>query len=187
MPIWQYTAAALNQGDNSIPYYPNETPLSPSYTNPSSVPSALNSPIVAGFPHDARLVPQPLTPLYDGSNKSLNVHLPRSPQHGLKDEEMEEEEDSDTYSWEPKSTVPKQTGPPHRRTQSANEVSARNAKRAHTVVVRYLDPTFALFSTSGTSHFPFTLKPLSTHPSNSPNSTHTKSNTSIRKRTTASA
>ena len=123
-----------------MPYYPTAPPISPSYTNPSSVPSAINSPNVTVFPKDARLAPHPLTPLYDSSTNLLNQPSSRATtlnsENAEKDEEMEEE-DSDSYSWDPNSSsdAPNSVKSGHRRTHSANEISLRNAKRAHTVVV----------------------------------------------------
>ena len=139
IPIWQYTAAALNPGDHSIAYYPTDPPITPSCTNPSPVLSAINSPNVAVFPKDARFAPQPLTPIYDSSTNLPNPPSSQTPLNSVdaeKDEEMEEE-DSDSYSWDPNSSssAPKSAKSGHRRAHSANEISLRNAKRAHTVVV----------------------------------------------------
>jgi hypothetical protein len=123
-----------------MPYYPTDPPISPSYTNPSPVPSAINSPNVAVFPKDARFAPHPLTPLYDSSTNPLNQPSSSATtlnsENAEKDEEMEEE-DSDSCSWDPNSSsaAPNSVKSGHRRTHSANEISLRNAKRAHTVVV----------------------------------------------------
>ena len=114
-------------------YYPTGIPLSPSYTNPSSVQSALNSPTTAKIIQDVRFASQPVTPIYDTFNRPMNpVHSQEPKGETVEDDE---DEDSDSFAWEMKPAVEKPIKPLHRRSQSANELSVRNAKRAHTVVV----------------------------------------------------
>jgi len=150
MPIWQYTAIPVDfqagvqvQIPHNFQYYPNDSP-SPYSNNPASsvgsVQSSVNSPQPPFFQADPRFTP--LTPIYDAP-----ANIPTQPQFQLpifgekvEREEMIEDEESDEFSWDPLSP----TGPPrttngkniHRRTKSASEASARNAKRAHTVVER---------------------------------------------------
>src|SRR3954452_9670229 len=83
MPIWQYTTAALSQGEPSMPYYPSGSPISP-YPHPgSSIPSANPSPNVAVFPHhDCRFTP--ITPIYEAANHHSNLPTPQVQQLQIK-------------------------------------------------------------------------------------------------------
>ena len=133
MPLWQFTATALNQGDSSMSYYPNGSPITPYAHHRSSTPSTLTSLNVAEFPRNARFAP--LTPVYDDIAKTSNARLSipqrisQSYGESLENEDLIEDEDSDRYLWEPKSSS---AGPPssfsrptHRRTHSANEISSK--------------------------------------------------------------
>lgn len=166
-PLWQYETPTMNHGGGSAVYYATQTPLSPSYTNTSSCHSTLNSPLTAGFPQDARYTPQPVTPLYENISKPSNrpVSLQLQPPVAVANELMDEDGDSDTCSWEPKVAIPRPTRPMHRRSASANEVLARNAKRAHTVVVSHPLTAFHLvMSIVHVSMLPFFSSMLWLHP-----------------------
>lgn len=139
MPIWQYTTAALNDQEPSIPYYSHSSPITPYLNGPSGSSSAVPSPNLPIFPRDTRY-PHLTTPGYEpqvhDSNK-LSRNSPPGIAESIDNDETMEDEDSDTISWGPNSVGPKSSTPkrpPHRRTQSNSEVSMRNAKRAHTAV-----------------------------------------------------
>ena len=146
-PLWQYTSPLMNHGGNQSAYYPSQMPLSPSYTNPSSI----NSPLSAGFPVDARYIPQQVvTPLEDNMRKShrpVSLQLQLQQTYTQAEDVMDEDEDSDGCSWEPKVAIPRPVRPMHRRSVSANEAMlSKSAKRAHTVVVSHLVlPSICLF------------------------------------------
>jgi hypothetical protein len=148
MPIWQYTTAALHNGEPQMSYYPLESPISP-YADPrSNPPTSLSSP-VAAFANDGRFTP--MTPMYDMQ------HLPSKPNRspaqvahlqppefadGAEGEDAVDDEDSEGGEWSnrssntPPSALNNKKRSSHRRSISANETSLKNAKRAHTVVER---------------------------------------------------
>lgn len=143
MPIWQYTAAALNPAEDHHQHHNNSqimyhsppehdpvSPYEPYFNPPSASSSAIPSPNVDMFPRNARFsngapIPRPLQPARKRP-RMMEVEV-----------EEEEEEDSDDYPWEeaPQRRKGKKASgrPAHRRTHSASEVSV-DAKRAHTVV-----------------------------------------------------
>ena len=133
-------------------FYPQDAPLSP-YPDPrSAAPSSTMSSPATVFPHDGRFTPMaPMTPIYDSAGHPsiprqrlphLRVPVPEFLQ--ATEEEVMEDEDSESYTWDMNRSSNSPPPPPpragkrpvHRRTQSANEMSLKNAKRAHTVVER---------------------------------------------------
>ena len=123
-----------------------ESPIS-NYT--PSLPSIGNSPNDAVVPNEARLtLLGAVTPTYDGRYLPSNTPLQNilGVGNGCDDEEVIEEEDPDNYSsappnaWRCDPSVPSTSKPAHRRSKSTNEVSLRNARRAHTVVERSMSP-----------------------------------------------
>jgi len=139
MPIWQISTAALSYEEPSVAYYSHSPPISPFITGPSASSSVVPSPNLPMFPQnnsDSYFT----TPGYDQQvldSKKSSQSSPPGVAESIDNDETIEDEDSDTFSWDSKltanaSSAPKR--PPHRRTQSYNEVSFKNAKRAHTVV-----------------------------------------------------
>ncbi|KAL3417985.1 hypothetical protein PVAG01_10995 [Phlyctema vagabunda] len=131
MPIWQYTAAALNRPDG-ITYYPTEAPLSP-VSNHGPSPSTGSYASNGRFPNIAanyRL---------SSSQYAEQTRIPTTYGENF-DIEEEDEEDSDTHtSWDaqPSPNLPTPPHKPgHRRNNSATDATSRSAKRAHTVVER---------------------------------------------------
>lgn len=102
-----------------------------------------NRPNTAVFPKETRIaLLDPVTPVYDGQDPSINnpFHNIVGASTSCDDEDMVEE-DQDDYSWNPSSWTCEPapasgSGPAHRRSKSTNELSLRNARKAHTVVER---------------------------------------------------
>lgn len=149
MPIWQYTTAALHQGDHHISYYlPQESPVS-QYSDSRVGRSTVPSPVTI-FPNDGRFTSSVSTPTYDEPARRLTHSPPQNPRvnvpqavvenHEVEDI-MEDDDSEEGYTWEvnksshsPPSASSRRKA--HRRTHSTNEDLLKNAKRAHTVVER---------------------------------------------------
>jgi len=145
MPIWQYTAAALHHGEPQMAYYPHGSPISP------NAPAVMSSPSTV-FANDGRFTP--MTPIYDMSNPSakadrsppqmMHLQVPEFTEGADGDGSMDDDSE-EGYTWDsnrspntPSSASNNRQQRPssHRRSNSANENSLKNAKRAHTVVER---------------------------------------------------
>jgi hypothetical protein len=161
-----------------MPYYPTDSPISQYPPHSSSIISSGPSPHIGVFAHDARFAP--LTPVYEPQHQRPSgrspPHVPQLqivPDLGS-EREMEdvmEDDDSEGYIWEATrspNTPPSASSsrPTHRRSQSANEMSLKNAKRAHTVVERnyrerlndkIADLALYLFETSSDCEFHLSL------------------------------
>jgi len=122
-----------------MPFYPHESPISP-YTDPRS--STMSSPVTV-FTNDGRYLPVYDAPTTQNSNRSTpqstHLRVPDFAESAEGDDTMEDD-DSEGYTWDSSRNTPPSVSnkqrPLHRRTQSANEVNLKNAKRAHTVVER---------------------------------------------------
>ncbi|CZT04637.1 uncharacterized protein RAG0_11033 [Rhynchosporium agropyri] len=138
MPLWQYTAAALNSGEFSSSYFPIESQTVAHSIFHSSLSSTNNSPRGVQCSNDGRF--PSLVSNDERRIRQSDRSIPLSLQ--LNDDD-EMEEDSDEVSWEPRtpsgvgySTVSPSRSQMHRRVKSSTETLTRDARRAHTVVER---------------------------------------------------
>lgn len=132
-----------------MPFYPNQSPISPYPNGGASIHSGNPSPNVPMFNNDGRFTPL-ATPRYDhaihSASRSPQMPHPQAPpgfREGTRslgrEDDIMEDEDSESFTWESNrspNTPPSSSSNRHRRTQSANENTLKNAKRAHTVVER---------------------------------------------------
>lgn len=130
-----------------MPYYSNGSPILPYPHNGSSMSSPNPNTNIGVFVQDGSFAP--ITPIYEPSNHRSNTSTPQAPQlsnipdypEGTERENAIEDDDSEGYTWEasrsPNSSPSTFSNSlSHRRSHSANEMTLRNAKRAHTVVER---------------------------------------------------
>ncbi|TVY42562.1 hypothetical protein LSUB1_G001212 [Lachnellula subtilissima] len=145
MPIWQYTTAALDQHEASGLFYGHSPPISSFVHGHSPYSSTFPSPSLQVFHGDAGY-PRPVSEQrVHVSNKSTQ-NSPAKPSEITDIDGMIEDEDSDNYSWEPKSVASASSVSSKsrlKRTQS-NKQSLKNAKRAHTVTKRKKSRTWRL-------------------------------------------
>jgi hypothetical protein len=139
IPLLQYTTAALGHR-SGIPPTPFESPISNCTASLPSIGNSPNNPVLSSDVGSALL--QRIRLVYGGRYPPSHIPLQNVVCVGnnCDDEEMAEE-DPDDYCWDPSSwkcsPIPTSMSiPTHRRSKSTNEVSLRNARKAHTVVER---------------------------------------------------
>ncbi|TVY93330.1 hypothetical protein LAWI1_G001553, partial [Lachnellula willkommii] len=162
MPIWQYTTATLDQQEASMPFYGYSSLISSFLPSHSPYSSTFPSPSLQVF-HEDSGYPRPVSKQrVHVSNKSPQ-NSPAEPSEITDIEEIMEDEDSDNYSWEPKSatSASSASSKPRLKRRQSNKEPLKISKRTHTIVKKnyrerlndkIADLATYLFETSSDSH-----------------------------------
>ncbi|TVY17481.1 hypothetical protein LARI1_G004527 [Lachnellula arida] len=135
MPIWQYTTATLDQNEASMPFYGHSSPISSFLHGHSPYSSTFPSPSLQVFHGYSGYTLSVSEQRVHVSNKSLQ-NSPTEPSDITEIEEIMEDEDSDNYSWEPKSatSASSASSKPRLKRKQSNKEPLKISKRTHTII-----------------------------------------------------